>query len=270
MTAIATFHEIYFRYSEEENWILQDLSLSVQKGEWVAVIGPNGSGKSTLAKLFNGLLLPEKGRVVIDNKETANEEDIPTIRQRVGMVFQNPDHQFVAPTVRDDLAFGMENAGINRSEMKIRIENVSTKTGITDLLDYEPHRLSGGQKQRVAIAGILALNPQVMIFDEATSMLDPKGRKEVIETIRKLHHEKEVTVIMITHSFHDALAADRILYIEDGAIIKDSTPMKMIEELSWVKEKGIPLPFGLELYFELDKRGHTMEAAKVLQLREEF
>ncbi|HET7616187.1 MAG TPA: ATP-binding cassette domain-containing protein, partial [Bacillales bacterium] len=172
-----------FRYHEKDRWVIDDVDLSVREGEWLAVVGHNGSGKSTLAKLLNGLLLPEQGSVSVEGFSTAQEDSLWEVRRRVGLVFQNPDNQFVGTTVRDDIAFGMENRGIPREEMLRRIDDSINKVKMADFLMKEPHRLSGGQKQRVAIAGILAVRPSIVILDEATSMLDPKGRTEVLDTV---------------------------------------------------------------------------------------
>ncbi|RSL29108.1 energy-coupling factor transporter ATPase [Salibacterium salarium] len=239
--------DLYFRYKEEESFAVQSVNASIRHGEWIAVIGPNGSGKSTLSRLFNGLLMPTLGDVYINGKSTQTESDLIAIRRDVGMVFQNPDHQFVAPTVRDDIAFGMENAGMEREEMKDRIAEVSQATGIDHLLESEPHRLSGGQKQRVAIAGVLALQPQIMIFDEATSMLDPAGRREVMATTKKLHQQEGITIVSVTHRLQEALMADRIWYMEEGQLGFDLTSEQLFEQLEFLTQKNMPLPYVLQL-----------------------
>ncbi|SDI89797.1 energy-coupling factor transporter ATPase [Alteribacillus bidgolensis] len=245
---------VSFRYDEEGPWILNKLNASIHHGEWIAVIGPNGSGKSTLSRLFNGLFSPTLGEVFIGEQSTKAEENLPDIRKHVGMVFQNPDHQFVAPTVRDDIAFGMENAGVEREEMVLRIEQAASQTGVERILEAEPHRLSGGQKQRVAIAGILALHPKIMVLDEVTSMLDPKGRKEVMATVENLHTNEGVTIVSVTHHLHEALLADRVWYMEEGNIAFDLESEKLFSELKWLKDKNIPLPYGFELLEALRKR----------------
>ncbi|MFB5662994.1 energy-coupling factor transporter ATPase [Alteribacillus sp. HJP-4] len=250
---------IYFQYEDGGTWTLDNIEANIAPGEWVAVIGPNGSGKSTLSRLFNGLLLPQQGKVMIEGIDSAEKERLPEVRRKVGMVFQNPDHQFVAPTVQDDIAFGMENAGVPRETMKERISWAAEKTGVSTILDMEPHRLSGGQKQRVAIAGVLALQPGVMVFDEATAMLDPNGRKEVLATIEALHQEG-VTIISVTHQLHEAMKADRIWYMENGRLELDVTSRHMLEHLDWLEYKSIPLPYTFKLYQELKRKGHPAEA----------
>ncbi|RSL28983.1 energy-coupling factor transporter ATPase [Salibacterium salarium] len=245
--------DVHFQYTEDDPFVLQALDASIHPGEWIAVIGPNGSGKSTLSRLFNGLLFPTLGEVSINGRNTQVEEKLTTIRREVGMVFQNPDHQFVAPTVRDDIAFGMENAGVEREEMKDRIAQVSRLTGIDHLLETEPHRLSGGQKQRVAIAGVLALQPRIMVLDEATSMLDPAGRKEVMTTMSDLHQKEGITIISVTHRLHEALMADRIWYMEEGRIVFDLKAKELLEQLERLENKNIPLPYALKLLQELKR-----------------
>lgn len=263
-----TLKNIHFQYEEEGPVILSDVNASIQNGEWIAVIGPNGSGKSTLSRLFNGLLLPQSGDIYINGKSVFSDEDLPSIRREVGMVFQNPDHQFVAPTVRDDIAFGMENAGVPREDMLQRIETVARQTGVEDILDKEPHRLSGGQKQRVAIAGVLALYPSIMVLDEATSMLDPNGKQEVLHTIRSLHASSDVTILSVTHQLHEALMADRVWYMENGRIIYDVTAEKLLNNLNWLQEKNIPLPYAASLYQSLAQKGISSRSLEAFLWRE--
>ncbi|MFB4165902.1 energy-coupling factor transporter ATPase [Alteribacillus sp. JSM 102045] len=246
--------DVFFRYDEEGPWVLQQLNAGVQQGEWIAVIGPNGSGKSTLSRLFNGLYIPSHGEVLIEGQSTKRQENLSAIRKHVGMVFQNPDHQFVAPTVRDDIAFGMENAGVDREEMVYRIDQAAQQTGVENILESEPHRLSGGQKQRVAIAGVLALHPKIMVLDEATSMLDPKGRQEVMGTVESLHKTQKVTIVSVTHHLHEAMFADRIWYMEEGRIALNVRSDQLISQLKWLKNKNIPLPYGFELLEALRSR----------------
>ncbi|SFM24868.1 energy-coupling factor transporter ATPase [Salibacterium qingdaonense] len=245
--AAIQFKQVMYHYNETDMPALVDVDAEVKDGEWTAVIGPNGSGKSTLARLCNGLLLPSKGEVNVHGASTKDDAVLSGIRRRVGMVFQNPDHQFVAPTVRDDIAFGMENAGVARAEMKRRIQKVAEQTGVHHLLDTEPHRLSGGQKQRAAIAGVLALNPDIMILDEASSMLDPAGKKAVMETVRHLHKEEGMTVLSITHSLHEAMEADRVWYMEEGRLLHDCRTSDIMQHLDLLEELNMPLPYSFAL-----------------------
>ncbi|QQK74362.1 energy-coupling factor transporter ATPase [Salicibibacter cibarius] len=249
---------LYFRYQEEQDFILQDLCLQINQGEWVALLGTNGSGKSTFARMLNALLQPESGMVMVGDLQTHKEENIWQIRQKVGMVFQNPDHQFVAATVRDDIAFGLENAGIPRSEMLDRIEEASERAGIKDMLSAEPHRLSGGQKQRAAIAGILALRPEIMIFDEATSMLDPNGRAEVMQTMAELH-QSGITIIMITHELEEALKASRVVFMEQGNTLRDQSAYDFFQAPDFLLSRSFTLPYFLRMQVALQARGVHLE-----------
>lgn len=239
--------DVSFRYSEDAADVIRNINLSVYEGEWLAIVGHNGSGKSTLAKLLNGLLLPYTGTVSVEGYVTDEDESIWEVRRRVGLVFQNPDNQFVGTTVRDDVAFGMENRGIPREEMVHRIEETVNKVNMTDFLMQEPHRLSGGQKQRVAIAGILAVRPSIVILDEATSMLDPKGRVEVIETVRELNANEGVTVLSITHDLQEALVADRICVMREGEIVDSGSPRDVFQNGEALKRIGLDLPFAVKL-----------------------
>ncbi|WP_100374470.1 energy-coupling factor transporter ATPase [Bacillus sp. FJAT-45037] len=246
---------VSFQYDEIEDLVLKQITLSIYRKEWVSVLGRNGSGKSTFGRLLNGLLIPNQGEVSVDGFMTANEEDLWQIRKRIGMVFQNPEHQFVATTVRDDLAFGLENLGVGRDEMVGRIETYSQLIGINHLLDAEPHRLSGGQKQRVAIAGILALEPDLIIFDEATSMLDPSGREDVMMTMQMLH-ERGVAILTITHDMEEAVMAERVLIFENGEIKADGPPKEVFQSSSQLEKVGLHVPFSLQLQQELKGKGY--------------
>ncbi|MGL4522989.1 MAG: energy-coupling factor transporter ATPase, partial [Bacilli bacterium] len=199
--------KVNFQYSQNHTNVLNEISFSIRAGEWVAILGPNGSGKSTMAKILNGLLLPSSGSVYLNENLLLSEQNIWEIRKQVGMVFQNPDNQFVGTTVQDDIAFGLENLGMNREEMKCRVEESLTIVGMKEFVDAEPHTLSGGQKQRVAIAGVLAMEPSILVLDEATSMLDPIGRREITETVGMLVKEKGLTVLSITHDLEEAILA---------------------------------------------------------------
>ncbi|WP_088106068.1 energy-coupling factor transporter ATPase [Halalkalibacter urbisdiaboli] len=246
--------DVVFRYDGAKINAIHNVSLTIESNEWVAILGQNGSGKSTLGRLINGLFIPTSGSVKVDGYETIQESSLWEVRRRVGMVFQNPEHQFVATTVRDDLAFGLENRGIERAEMVARIEKYSKQIGIEHLLDKEPHRLSGGQKQRVAIAGIIALEPEFVIFDEATSMLDPIGRQEVLQTMKELHNHG-VSIVSITHDMQEAIYANRVIVLKDGQVLKDGSPRQVFQSHDWIKEAGLSVPFSLTLQQELAKQG---------------
>ncbi|WP_018924642.1 energy-coupling factor transporter ATPase [Salsuginibacillus kocurii] len=255
MAAAIYVEDVWFQYKEEDPAVVQDLSLSIGAREFVAVLGRNGSGKSTFAHMINGLLLPTRGKVEVKGRNVADEANHSWLRQRVGMVFQNPEHQFVAATVRDDIAFGLENIGMPREKMIERIEWSAKKTGISELLDAEPHRLSGGQKQRAAIAGVLALKPSILVFDEATSMLDPYGRKEVLATLTGLFEEENITIIMITHDIKEALQAERILVLEEGKLLLDQTPAGLCNEGDRLRARGYEWPYFIEMQQELTRQG---------------
>ncbi|MCF1685436.1 energy-coupling factor ABC transporter ATP-binding protein [Tetragenococcus halophilus] len=255
MEPIISLKNITFRYQVDQvQPALQDLSLAVNKGEWVAIIGHNGSGKSTLAKTINGLLLPETGNISVGQLQL-NEENIWTIRKMVGMVFQNPDNQFVGATVEDDVAFGMENQGIPREKMVPRVKEALEQVKLTDFAAKEPARLSGGQKQRVAIAGILALRPDIIILDEATSMLDPEGRQEVISILKEVKEKYQLTVLSITHDIDEAANANRILVMREGQLMDEGTPAQIFSQGPNLIEKGLDLPFPERLKQSLKDRG---------------
>src|SRR5690625_2363947 len=217
------FKNVSFRYADDQPWVLKNISFEIYQNEWVAIIGHNGSGKSTIAKLMNGLLFPQKGEIIINGKPV-NEDTIWEIRKDVGMVFQNPDNQFVGTTVQDDVAFGMENRGFSRDEMAKRIKQTLKAVGMEEYLLTEPHRLSGGQKQRVAIASVLAISPEVLILDEATAMLDPKGRSEIMQTIVNVQSQRQLSLITITHDLSEVVQAKRVIVMNEGEIWDQSTP----------------------------------------------
>ncbi|MFZ4454421.1 energy-coupling factor transporter ATPase [Salibacterium aidingense] len=261
-----TFHHVYYQYEEKAPSVIKGVHATLHQGEWAAVIGANGSGKSTLSRLVNGLLLPSEGTVAVYGQNTAASGTLPFIRRQVGMVFQNPDHQFVAPTVRDDIAFGIENAGIERLEMERRIAYAASQTGISQLLDSEPHRLSGGQKQRAAMAGVLALQPDILVLDEATSMLDPMGREDVMQTIRHLHDEKEMTILSVTHHLHEALQADRVWYMEEGRLVHDWPAEELWKAPEKLARLNMPLPYSLGLIHALKQiNPSNPEIEKIIQ-----
>lgn len=255
MKPIIELNHLTFRYQKtDERPALKDVSLSIYPGEWVAIIGHNGSGKSTLAKTINGLLAPETGTVQVGDY-TLSEADLWSIRHMVGMVFQNPDNQFVGATVEDDVAFGLENQGIPREEMLVRVKEALEQVRMDPFLTKEPARLSGGQKQRVAIAGVVALRPDIIILDEATSMLDPEGRAEVIATIKKIKEENNLTVLSITHDIDEAANANRVLVMRQGELIDEGTPEKIFSAGPKLVELGLDLPFPEKLKYSLKEKG---------------
>ena len=255
MQPIIEMKDLTFRYQEEDQTpALNKVSLSINQGEWIAIIGHNGSGKSTLAKTINGLLLPESGSIKVNGQEI-NEKNIWEVRRNVGMVFQNPDNQFVGSTVEDDVAFGLENQGVPREEMLVRVRESLEQVRMAEFMRKEPSRLSGGQKQRVAIAGIVALRPNVIILDEATSMLDPEGRLEVIATVKKIKEENNLTVLSITHDIDEAANANRIFVMKKGELIQEGTPEEIFSQGEKLIELGLDLPFPERLKSALKARG---------------
>lgn len=253
MTFVVEFKQVSFRYEPDGPWILKDITFTIQENERVAIIGHNGSGKSTIAKLMNGLLFPEKGEIYI-NGILLTEESIWDIRKEVGMVFQNPDNQFVGATVQDDVAFGMENRGFERQLMLERIESSLKAVNMTDYLLTEPHRLSGGQKQRVAIAGVIAISPKVLILDEATVMLDPLGRMEIMETIKHVQQQKELSLITITHDLEEVIQVDRVIVLNKGEIWTIGRPREVLEHGKVLQEIGLDIPFIAQLSSALNER----------------
>lgn len=243
MSDIITVNNIKYKYNiDDDHLALNDVSFSVKQGEWLSIVGPNGSGKSTLAKTLNGLIAPQEGSVQVDGLDLTME-NVWDIRQRVGMVFQNPDNQFVGATVQDDVAFGLENLGVPRPEMIERIEQALAQVVMTDFAEKEPARLSGGQKQRVAIAGIVALKPKIMILDEATSMLDPRGRREVLQTVKEVKERENLTVLSITHDVDEAAASDRVLVMKGGQIIDHDKPEAIFSQTKNLMSYGLDVPF---------------------------
>lgn len=237
---------------------VKNLSVEISSGEYVAILGHNGSGKSTFAKLLNLILEPVSGKLFVDGKERTGElsdADLLELRRSVGMVFQNPDNQLVATLVEEDVAFGPENLGYPREELRKRVDEALATVGMTEYIDYEPHKLSGGQKQRVAIAGVLAMKPRCIIFDESTAMLDPSGRHEVLSTIRRLNREEGITIINITHYMNEAADADRILVINDGELLLDGTPDEVFSKRDLLLSVGLEVPQSAELVFRLREAG---------------
>lgn len=255
MSSIIKVRDLTFSYSaEDERKTLDGINLEIEKGQWVALIGHNGSGKSTLARCIDGLLLPQEGEIEVDGLRLG-EDTVWDVRERIGMVFQNPDNQFVGADVEGDVAFGMENRGIPRGEMKKRIDEVLEAVGMTAFARHEPVLLSGGQKQRVAIAGVLAVRPKIIIFDESTSMLDPEGRRDIIGLMRRLNDEEDFTVISITHDIDEASMADRVIVLNDGRIVNDGTPDEIFAGGDLLTEIGLDLPYPEALKRELKKMG---------------
>ncbi|UFT99524.1 energy-coupling factor ABC transporter ATP-binding protein [Radiobacillus kanasensis] len=248
--AFIEFHNVSFRYGEDQPWALRGVSFQIHKNESVVILGHNGSGKSTIAKLMNGLLFPQEGEIYVAGMPV-NEETIWDVRSHVGMVFQNPDNQFVGTTVRDDVAFGLENRGIKREEMLRRIERSLSSVGMESYSLHEPHRLSGGQKQRVAIASVLAIFPDVMILDEATAMLDPKGRKQIHKTIQSVMEDNNLSLVTITHDLSEAIHTDRILVMNAGKVWAEGLPRDIFTKKKELEEIGLDVPFISKLADEL-------------------
>lgn len=249
------FENVDFSYTDDEGEsenqvdVLKNLNLSIEKGSFVAILGHNGSGKSTIAKLTNGILFPKSGRVMVDGQETKDDDSIFEIRKKVGMVFQNPDNQIVASIVEEDVAFGVENLGISSAECRKRVDEALKTVGMYEFREKAPHKLSGGQKQRVAVAGIIAMKPMCIVLDEPTAMLDPSGRKEVIETVKKLNKEEGITIVLITHYMDEAVQADRVIVIDSGEIKMDDTPQEVFLHADEIKALGLDVPQSTELIY---------------------
>jgi len=235
--------------------VFEDLNLGIEEGSFVAVLGGNGCGKSTLAKHFNSILLPSGGKVYVSGMDTSDEEKLIAIRRTVGMVFQNPDNQIVANVVEEDVAFGPENLGISSPEIRRRVDIALKQVGMYEYREHAPHLLSGGQKQRVAIAGIIAMEPKCIVLDEPTAMLDPKGRREVMETVLKLNREKGITVVLITHHMDEAAMAQRVIVLSGGKVAADGTPREVFAQVELLHSIRLAAPETVELCWELNKRG---------------
>ncbi len=245
----------YNKGKENEEKALDNVSLKTSGGEYMAVIGHNGSGKSTLAKHFNGLLLPSEGKVFVDDLDTSVSENIWKVRQKVGMVFQNPDNQIVATTVEEDVAFGPENLGIVPEEIRERVHEALNTVDLGGISGHAPHLLSGGQKQRLAIAGIIAMKPDVLVLDEPTSMIDPRGKKEVLNTLKQLNQQENITIIHITHSMDEAMEAKRVIVMNQGRIDLDDAPGEVFLQVERIKELGLEIPQIVELAHSLKQEG---------------
>ena len=238
--------------------VFEDMNLKIQEGSFVAILGTNGCGKSTLAKHFNSILLPTGGKVYVCGIDTSNEDRIMTVRHNVGMVFQNPDNQIVANVVEEDVAFGPENLGVASPEIRHRVNSALKQVGMYEYREHAPHLLSGGQKQRVAIAGIIAMEPKCIVLDEPTAMLDPRGRKEVIDTVSRLNREKGITVVLITHHMDEAARADRVVVLDKGKVAADGTPREVFSQVELLHSIGLASPETVELCWELNRQGFNL------------
>ena len=257
MKSVIDVKNLSFRYKEsQEYYDVKDITFHVKRGEWLSIVGHNGSGKSTTVRLIDGLLEAESGEIVIDGQRLT-EENVWNIRRQIGMVFQNPDNQFVGATVEDDVAFGLENQGLSRQEMKKRVEEALDLVGMLDFKKREPARLSGGQKQRVAIAGVVALRPAILILDEATSMLDPEGRRELIETVKGIRKDYDMTVISITHDLEEVAMSDRVLVMKKGEIESTSSPRELFSRND-LDQIGLDDPFANQLKHSLSQNGYDL------------
>ena len=257
MKSVVDVKNLSFRYKEsQEYYDVKDITFHVKRGEWLSIVGHNGSGKSTTLRLIDGLLEAESGEIVIDDQRLT-EENVWNIRRQIGMVFQNPDNQFVGATVEDDVAFGLENQGLSRQEMKKRVEEALDLVGMLDFKKREPARLSGGQKQRVAIAGVVALRPAILILDEATSMLDPEGRRELIETVKGIRKDYDMTVISITHDLEEVAMSDRVLIMKKGSIESTSSPRELFSRND-LDQIGLDDPFANQLKYSLSQNGYDL------------
>ena len=257
MKSVIDVKNLSFRYKEsQEYYDVKDITFHVKRGEWLSIVGHNGSGKSTTVRLIDGLLEAESGEIVIDGQRLT-EENVWNIRRQIGMVFQNPDNQFVGATVEDDVAFGLENQGLSRQEMKKRVEEALDLVGMLDFKKREPARLSGGQKQRVAIAGVVALRPAILILDEATSMLDPEGRRELIDTVKGIRKDYDMTVISITHDLEEVAMSDRVLVMKKGEIESTSSPRELFSRND-LDQIGLDDPFSNQLKHSLSQNGYDL------------
>ena len=262
MQPIIQIKDLYFDYinSEgKETAALDGVSLDIHKGEFIVIIGHNGSGKSTLAKHMNALLTPKRGQVLVKGMDTKDEDRTWDIRQTAGMVFQNPDNQMVATIVEEDVAFGPENLGVASEQIRERVDQALRTVGMTEYANTAPHYLSGGQKQRVAIAGVIAMRPEIIILDEPTAMLDPSGRREVMETIDYLNKHEGITIVHITHYMEEAIAADRVVVMEEGKIVAKASPREIFNQVETLKSIGLDVPQVTELAHQLRKEGIKIE-----------
>jgi len=265
--AFIELKDVSFSYSSEEDEkisVIKNINLQIEKGSFVSIIGHNGSGKSTLAKLLNLILVPDSGEIYIDGKNISsndlNDEELFDIRKKIGMVFQNPDNQLVAMVVEEDIAFGPENLGMDPSEIRKRVDNSLALVGMEEFAKHSPHQLSGGQKQRIAIAGVIAMEPECIVFDESTAMLDPIGRRDIMNIIKKLNKDKGITVLHITHNMDEAIMCDRVVVMDDGEICMDGTPREVFSNVEKLHSVGLDVPQVTELAHNLQKLGVNINA----------
>lgn len=261
MEPIIQIKDLVFEYETENtpHRALDEINIDIYPGEFVAVLGHNGSGKSTLAKLLNGLIMPSQGDILIKGMNTKDEEKLWDIRKTCGMVFQNPDNQIIATLVEEDIAFGPENLGVPQPELSRRVDNALKVVEMEEYRKHAPHQLSGGQKQRIAIAGILAMEPDVLLMDEPTAMLDPEGRDEIMETVQKLQKEEDKTILLITHYMDEAIDADRVIVLEEGKIVMEGTPKQVFSQVSEMKRLDLDVPQVTELAWELKENGMNID-----------
>ena len=255
MSAIISFNNVHFTYPGDDDETLRGINLEIEEGTFVAVLGHNGSGKSTLAKHMNAILVPDEGKVTVAGLDTADENGIIDLRRNIGMVFQNPDNQIVANVVEDDVAFAPENLGVAPEEIRKRVDDALRQVGMYELRKHAPHLLSGGQKQRVAIAGVIAMQPKIIVLDEPTAMLDPQGRSEVVSTVSKLCREKGMTVILITHHMDECVDADRLIVMSNGRIVADGSPEKVFSMVELMEKEGLTVPETTRVLYELRGQG---------------
>ena len=256
--SIISFKQVHYTYPGDELESLCGVDLEIEQGEFVAVLGHNGSGKSTLAKHMNAILVPDEGKVVVDGIDSSEEDDVYQIRRRVGMVFQNPDNQLVANVVEDDVAFAPENLGVPSAEIRERVDAALKQVGMYEYRTHAPHLLSGGQKQRVAIAGVIAMQPKIIVLDEPTAMLDPQGREEVLSTVTKLCREKGMTVVLITHHMDECVGADKLVIMSNGYIKAVGTPAEIFSDVEMMAREGLAVPETTKLLYELNGLGFSL------------
>ena len=252
------FENVHYRYPDSDHDSLCGVDLTIEEGSFVAVLGHNGSGKSTLAKHMNAILLPTEGRVLVDGMDTADEAQLLPVRRTVGMVFQNPDNQIVANVVEEDVAFAPENLGVPPAEIRERVDNALKTVGMYEHRQHAPHLLSGGQKQRVAIAGVLAMQPRIIVLDEPTAMLDPQGRREVISTVTRLCREQGMTVVLITHHMEECIGADRLIVMSYGKIAADGTPGEVFSQVELMEQAGLDVPETTRICWDLNREGFSL------------
>ena len=258
MSSVIKIENLHYTYPGDDVESLKGVSLEIERGSFVAVLGHNGSGKSTLAKHLNAILLPTEGKVLIDGIDTADENNLLKIRSTVGMVFQNPDNQIVANVVEDDVAFAPENLGVEPAQIRERVDNALKAVDMYEFRLHAPHLFSGGQKQRVAIAGVIAMQPEVIVLDEPTAMLDPKGRREVIDTVTKLCREKGITIVLITHHMSECIDADRLIVMSNGDVVADGTPQEVFSQVELMHSEGLAVPATTELMWQLNNKGFNL------------